>query len=67
MPSDCRCSACDCGVRVERPRETQKLIDELSRKMDALTSENKTLKVELKKYRDIAEVMKELERKKKKR
>lgn len=67
MPSDCRCSACDCGVRIERPKETQKLINELSKKVDALVSENKILKVELKKYRDIAEVMKELERRKRKR
>lgn len=69
MPSDCMCSACacDCEVRVITPKETKKKFDRLESEIERLRKENINLKKELQKVGCIAEVVKELEKRKKNR
>jgi|WetSurSiteA1Bulk_404760.scaffolds.fasta_scaffold02404_5 hypothetical protein len=65
MPSDCgNACACDCGTRVITPKEIKKKFDRLESDISSLRDENLELKRQLEKYKDIAVVVDELEKKK---
>lgn len=66
MPSDCHSAcACDCGVRTITPKEIQKKFDKLEAEIKKLRDENQKLCKDLKKYEGVAEILDEVERRKK--
>ena len=67
MPSDCMCNnacACDCGTRVITPKEVKKKLDLLEDEIKNLQDENLELKRKLEKYKDVAVIVEEVEKRK---
>jgi len=56
--------ACDCGTRVITPKEVKKKFNKLESEINDLKDENLELKRQLEKYKEVAVIVEELEKRK---